>query len=53
MSKHNTVNPGQYKIAGRERPDTLARERQKTIKRKANKPSRKTQRRSTGSGKKV
>jgi hypothetical protein len=27
MSKNNNVNPGQYKVAGRERPDTLAQER--------------------------
>lgn len=29
MSKYNNVNPGQYKVAGRERPDDLARERLK------------------------
>ena len=29
MSKHNNVNPGQYKVGGREKPDTLARERLK------------------------
>ncbi len=27
MSGKNNVNPGQYKVAGRERPDDLARER--------------------------
>ncbi|HVL68824.1 MAG TPA: hypothetical protein VM364_16300 [Vicinamibacterales bacterium] len=27
MSKRNNVNPGQYKVAGREKPDTIARER--------------------------
>jgi hypothetical protein len=29
MSKNNNVNPGQYKVAGREKPDTLASERMK------------------------
>ena len=29
MSKSNNVNPGQYKVAGREKPDTIARERMK------------------------
>jgi hypothetical protein len=29
MSKYNNVNPGQYKVGGRERPDDLARERLK------------------------
>lgn len=24
MSKYNNVNPGQYKVGGRERPDTMA-----------------------------
>lgn len=32
MSKYNNVNPGQYKVAGRERPDTLAQERLKNSK---------------------
>ena len=30
MSKNNNVNPGQYKVAGREKPDDIARERMKT-----------------------
>ncbi len=29
MSKNNNVNPGQYKVGGREKPDTIARERMK------------------------
>ena len=29
MSKKNNVNPGQYKVAGRERTDDLAKERMK------------------------
>lgn len=29
MSKKNNVNPGHYKVAGRERPDDLAKERMK------------------------
>ena len=29
MSKNSNVNPGQYKVAGREKPDTLAGERMK------------------------
>jgi hypothetical protein len=32
MSKRNNVNPGQYKVGGREKPDTLAQERQKQTK---------------------
>ena len=35
MSKYNNVNPGQYKTAGRERPDTLADARLKVAKPKA------------------
>ena len=30
MSKYNNVNPGQYKVAGRERPNTVAEVRQRT-----------------------
>ena len=30
MSKYNNVNPGQYKVAGRERPDTIANARLKS-----------------------
>ena len=29
MSKNINVNPGQYKVGGREKPDTIARERMK------------------------
>ena len=29
MSKNSNVNPGQYKVGGRDRPDDLARERMK------------------------
>lgn len=29
MSKYNNVNPDHYKVAGRERPDVLAKERMK------------------------
>ena len=29
MSGKNNVNPGQYKVAGRERPDVVAKERMK------------------------
>ena len=32
MSKYNNVNPGQYKTAGRERPNTIAETRFKTEK---------------------
>ena len=32
MSKNINVNPGQYKVAGRERPDTIAQERMKAAK---------------------
>lgn len=31
MSKHNNVNPGQYKVGGRERPNTVAEERLKAV----------------------
>jgi hypothetical protein len=31
MSKYNNVNPGQYKVGGRERPDTMAKARLKRI----------------------
>jgi len=41
MSKANNVNPGQYKVAGRERPDTLAQERMKEAKAPARSTSRK------------
>ena len=30
MSKKINVNPGQYKVAGRERPDEIAKERMKS-----------------------
>ena len=29
MSKKSNVNPGQYKVGGREKPDTMASERMK------------------------
>lgn len=29
MSGKNNVNPGQYKVGGRERPDVVAKERMK------------------------
>ncbi len=32
MSGKNNVNPGQYKVAGRERTDDLAKERMKEAK---------------------
>lgn len=32
MSGKNNVNPGQYKVAGRERTDDLAKERMKVAK---------------------
>lgn len=44
MSKYNNVNPGQYKTAGRERPNTIAETRLKTekpIKNRLQKPGRK------------
>jgi hypothetical protein len=41
MSKSNNVNPGQYKVAGRERPDTLAQERMKESKAPVRSSSRK------------
>ena len=45
MSKYNLVNPGQYKVAGRERPNTVAEERMKATRsntlRKSAKQSRK------------
>jgi hypothetical protein len=47
MSGKNNVNPGQYKVAGREKPDDLARERMKNrrVKSSANSSAnRKTQR---------
>ena len=43
MSKYNNVNPGQYKVAGRERPDVLAQERLKTVKPKTKPTTRKSQ----------
>jgi hypothetical protein len=43
MSKRNNVNPGQYKVSGRERPNTIAEERLKATKsealRKSTKPN--------------
>jgi hypothetical protein len=30
MSGKNNVNPGQYKVGGRERPDVIAKERMKS-----------------------
>jgi len=30
MSKNINVNPGQYKVGGRERPDEIAKERMKS-----------------------
>jgi hypothetical protein len=45
MSKSNNVNPGQYKVAGRERPgDALGQEKDKQVLakvRKAEKPKTK------------
>ena len=34
MSKYNNVNPGQYKVGGRERPDTMAQARLKASEKK-------------------
>lgn len=34
MSKYNLQNPGQYKIAGRERPNTVASERMRATRSK-------------------
>ena len=31
MSKYNNVNPGQYKVGGRERPDTMAKARLQSV----------------------
>jgi hypothetical protein len=31
MSKHNNVNPGQYKVGGRERANTVAEDRMKAV----------------------
>jgi hypothetical protein len=54
MSKYNNVNPGQYKVGGRERPDTIAKVRLKSKpaaspttaaqnkRRRATKPTRQT-----------
>ena len=44
MSKNNNVNPGQYKVGGRERPDVLAKERLKLEKPKAASATSKPQR---------
>ena len=46
MSKKSNVNPGQYKVAGRERPDEIAKERmkasrQETVRTEAGKKPRK------------
>ena len=41
MSKYNLVNPGQYKVAGRERPNTIAEERLKAARSDSNATSRK------------
>ena len=51
MSGKNNVNPGQYKVGGRERPDVVAKERMKDTRQKAarsqadQKPARKLRKR--------
>lgn len=47
MSKYNNVNPGQYKVSGRERPNTVAEERMKVTRAAAGK-STKRKKASTG-----
>jgi hypothetical protein len=49
MSKYNNVNPGQYKLAGRERPDDIARERMKGSRSEAARGSERSQRAKTTS----
>ena len=41
MSKRNNVNPGQYKVSGRERPNTVAEERLKATRTEMLRNSRK------------
>jgi hypothetical protein len=49
MSKNINVNPGQYKVGGRERPDEIAKERMKSSRQETarNKRSGKQQKTST------
>jgi hypothetical protein len=50
MSKNNNVNPGQYKVSGRERVDDVARERIKGTRKESARMS--LPKRSTGQRKK-
>jgi hypothetical protein len=38
MSGKNNVNPGQYKVGGRDRPDEIAKERMKSSRQQSGPP---------------